>query len=556
MLQYVFGILALVVCCSCSYLDPINSVPYQGIVHVKEAKGVMFICRKSSIAMLGLGNLRMPVPVIVGALDAEECSMLAASKDYLYVADKSEMTVYDTLNINEPLKVGGMPIKKGTVDRVLISGTFAYIFTSAGKEHAVVVANIANPEDPVKVGSFPLKGKIINACTDGRTVFAVSDTSFIIALDATKAYDFVIRSIVPLPAVPTCITIFREFIYVGIGSEIRFYNVDNVKQLEEAAKIDVGSPVSDLVFTRGNVYAATAAGLTVIDVKDPRRPYESGFRHIASPAKSIEVFVDVAYIVTKDEKLVMIDVIPPLDIPTPVPTEVKFKLRYNKDDPAERAKATVIDTFPKIDLDAVEIDEKIQAWRDIEESMFMDIPEWLVGGTAYVTTQVIRQGLHIRFSCADEVCNAFVFLEHCLPCSTASNGGLPSILITDGWVPSSCGPRFRLAPKRAPHSTVIFRKQFKKGQISVLPPLTKDARFASFAIKVGRRICNEISEKEQCTSKYLLCDWDEAAGGCVPKIKRCPRRNTVPQLFLQTEALNCTKCAEMELSVEALRDVI
>eukprot|EP01059_Diplonema_ambulator_P007133 TRINITY_DN1665_c0_g1_i3.p1 TRINITY_DN1665_c0_g1~~TRINITY_DN1665_c0_g1_i3.p1 ORF type:complete len:572 (+),score=121.71 TRINITY_DN1665_c0_g1_i3:32-1717(+) len=561
MLRHVVGVLLLVVSCSCLYLDPVNEVAYDGVNYVMQAKGMMFICRgKHGVSMLGLGNLRMPVPVIIGSLDSVSCSMIAAQKDYIYVADAYEMTVYDTLNINEPLKVGGLPLKKGTADYVLIANTYAYVFSTVrsanGNDHSLHIANVANPEDPVRVGSLPLKERIIDATTDDKHVFAVSTAGFIIAFDATKAYDFIIKSITPLLAAPTCITMFREFIYVGIDEELRIYNIENVKQLEEAVKVDIGSTVRDLAFTRGNVYVATDVGLTIVDVKDPRHPFESGFRSISSPARSLEVYTDIAYIVTADHRLVMIDVVPPADIPTPVPTEVVFKASYNIEDPSDQAKATLIDTYPIIKLDAIEVEEGMLAWRDLGESVYFDVPEWLLGATAYITTQVVRQGLHIRLSCADPVCNAFIFLEHCLPCSTVSNGGLASILVTDGWAPSSCGPRFRVSARGLPHQTVLFRKQFKRGQIVVLPPLTKDARFVGLGMKEGNKICNEISDRAECTSRNLLCGWDEIAGGCMPRITRCPRQDTVTNKWLTTEAVNCTKCAAEELSVKAFKDVI
>eukprot|EP01062_Namystynia_karyoxenos_P056297 TRINITY_DN47261_c0_g1_i1.p2 TRINITY_DN47261_c0_g1~~TRINITY_DN47261_c0_g1_i1.p2 ORF type:complete len:304 (+),score=52.73 TRINITY_DN47261_c0_g1_i1:80-991(+) len=69
----------------------------------------------------------------------------------------------------------------------------------------------------------------------------------------------------------------------------------------------------------------------------------------------------------------------------------------------------------------------------------------------------IPAGTQFCARCHSEFCNVYIFLFHQPPVSSPTNGGLPSILPSEGWTPGgACAPKFWYNDCKYP--TVAFRK--------------------------------------------------------------------------------------------------
>eukprot|EP01064_Diplonema_japonicum_P029557 TRINITY_DN4817_c0_g2_i1.p1 TRINITY_DN4817_c0_g2~~TRINITY_DN4817_c0_g2_i1.p1 ORF type:complete len:600 (+),score=125.93 TRINITY_DN4817_c0_g2_i1:35-1834(+) len=513
---------------SCAYLDLAGEVPFPKAreLRIAERRSEFMLSCGNELMLLEMGDLRRPKPEVVKrvAYSATAFRNIVVNEDEVVVSNEQTVLLMRAEK-DDVTVVGGSSITDSKVTIAVSVGDKIFVFVNSKGDTRARVDIFQKSEDgdlKTLKASIKLIGEVIDVVTNEAMVYAISSVGYIMVFDSTKTDGYTLRSITPTLQKPTCLTMFRDFIYVGVGNELRAYFVHPTGNLEEASRFTVNAQVRDVAFTRGNIYAATSEGLTIIDVKDPRRPYESGFRRISSPAKSIEVHIDIAYIVTENEHLVMIDVVPPVNevllVATPTPTAAPKKAAVWIPTNEDVYETTVSGSAP---FTMVDVDNGIGAWSDLFGSQFFDFPEWLMGSKAFVAPSSIAKDTKLHIACADIVCNVFIFFEHCLPCSASSNGGLPSILVSDGWVPSSCGPKFRLRKNSAPHSTIIFRKQIRKGTTTVLPGLSKDARFVGFAVKEGRTMCEAISSEAECNTGTFLCKWDEVVGGCMPKVTSC-----------------------------------
>eukprot|EP01061_Rhynchopus_euleeides_P018109 TRINITY_DN29947_c0_g1_i3.p1 TRINITY_DN29947_c0_g1~~TRINITY_DN29947_c0_g1_i3.p1 ORF type:complete len:892 (+),score=330.82 TRINITY_DN29947_c0_g1_i3:150-2678(+) len=209
--------------------------------------------------------------------------------------------------------------------------------------------------------------------------------------------------------------------------------------------------------------------------------------------------------------------------------------------PKTRASCGII-MRPAMKLTTATVEEGMQGWTDLEESKLVEVPQWLLKSEAYIPTSKISESTEITVSCCHDVCDAFVFFEHCMPCSSQTNGGLPGILLSEGWSPSTCGPQFRVTDTGRTHPTVVFRKQMVKNEKEgVVASLTKDLRFVGFAISPGKAICQELSSQEEC-GYQKLCKWDSPSNSCAPSIPRCEASSSG-----DSKHAKCTACAAADL---------
>ena len=175
---------------------------------------------------------------------------------------------------------------------------------------------------------------------------------------------------------------------------------------------------------------------------------------------------------------------------------------------------------PTSKLNHATFHEGLHAWTDLPESRFIAVPSWLQDSTVYVPQSGLKEGTQIEVSCCERSCDVFVFFEHCVPCSSQSNGGLPGILLSGGWVATTCGPTFKVKEDGVSHPTVVFRKQLAKNDKETVAILTKKLKFVGFATTPLKAECPDLTKRSACKAQEL-CTWDTQSSICAASLPSC-----------------------------------
>ena len=515
-----------------------------GAETIIEVKRILCIPRGADgVWLVTIADPFQPQPLVIGEIkETAEATMLVVDGSSLaYVADGfGGVLVYDMTNPKVPTRLSSLLMTEGHhVDLLVHCADYLYIFcSSAHSGNSIVVAEV-HEEEAVSVGRHALKGRVAAAAqVDDTLLFVATSNRFFLVMDGRKGAHFKMLSITPLDHPATSICAFKEFAFISVKNEVRVYFVSNPEELELAITVPLAFNVNALKWFGGYVFAATEGGLSVIDVRDPRRPFETGF--LATPAlKKVEVMEFVAYVLTEDDLMLAVDCRNTAGVVHANRTDAPFA-----EPVAATAQRTSVETFPPLGFDELTLAEGSLAWRDLRESVFLSIPTPLLGAQVFLATSLVKRGFQFKFRCADLVCNAFAFLEHCVPCSTRTDGGLPNILQALGWMPSPCSFKFQLLTGGVVHNTVVFHKQLRRGEVAFVSHLTKDAMFVGLGSTAGDTMCSDIKDSATC-AEDKTCAWHALAEVCVPNFS-C---NAAKQSRKQ-----CQTCGTNELSVITQKD--
>eukprot|EP00754_Rhynchopus_humris_P036494 Rhum_TRINITY_DN18619_c0_g1::Rhum_TRINITY_DN18619_c0_g1_i1::g.167880::m.167880 len=530
-----------------AYLEKLLDWDLPGAAAILDVKRLFMIPRGShGITLVTVANPLKPQPLVVGTVkDARDVHHLAYDPGccVLIANGAGGLLLYEVAEPSEPTHVGTLLMKRGDSARYVVKcGNKVLVFCSGDNGPAIVVAKLRSMEDPVFVGRRALKGEVVSAVqVDDKYVFAVTSSKFLLVIDGAAAESFQFKSIVPMEKAATSITSFKEFIYVAVGTELLVYATLNIEKLELAARVSLGAAVRDVKWFGGHVYCATEAGLSIVDVRDPRRPTEAGYLSLL-PLKKLEVQEFVVYALSDEGTLLGIDCRVQEPVVTPMPT-VPFK---SMDEGAfvDDSVVTSVTALPDLHFDQARFKKGSMAgWRDMTGSRISHAPKWLIGSKSFLPTSLIKIGFQIKFVCGELVCDFLVYLEHCSPCTSATNGGLPSMLLATGWGASLCGPKFRLSSGGVSHSTVLFRKQVRHGESLIIPYLTKNLLFMGTAVHASDAMCIDFTTEETCLGEEL-CAWRSEAEACVPSMPCKKTLNTT----------KCLTCASKEVSVKSQVD--
>ena len=192
-------------------------------------------------------------------------------------------------------------------------------------------------------------------------------------------------------------------------------------------------------------------------------------------------------------------------------------------------------------LDSTVLAAGSAAWTTAPGSVYTQVPAWMDGAALSTAPHRMDDGVEVKATCCDDACDVFIFFEHCPPCSSATNGGLPGTLMSAGWLPSKCGPLFRVrAAPAAQHATVIFRKQLAEGDSETFF-LTKEARFVGLAMAPAASLCHDSTAEAACTANSL-CSWDTASSSCGASLPPCDDDTA----SIRSLRAHCQVCAAKE----------
>ena len=489
-----------------------------------------------------------PNPRIVAHLNTTEGALHVHHTQYhTYVTQDYGVAIYSA---KRPFKKKAYLSVANAVLAASVDDKYLYVFCTTGNpvETLAILFDteaITAPEETERL--ILKKGRVVQATVTRGAVFAGTSEAYIMVLDpSNKEAKYQLRSSTSTARVPSAITSFLEFLYVGIGNTMRVYLCAMSEMVQEMAKVKFDYPVVDLQWFGGNIYVVTERRLHVICVMDPVKPFQIGVTDLDSQPKSIAVLNDTAWIVnTADELFSMPAVPPPLE-------DADAKDSMTVYTPTPKLERSSIIAFPHAEFEPVETRSGMPAWQYILGSRFSHIPDFMISSTiltagrslTFVPKHRFKAGTQLKVKCKDRMCNVFVHVEHCTPCSTQTNGGLPGLLIAEGWHTTTCAPTFTLSPTGTEHKMLTFRKQFRVNETKEIATLTHDGVFVGVTVAEGREMCEEITKQNECDVGSVMCAWDYTTGACMPHIPDEVCRDDVAKY----NAGQCRTCARHELA--------
>eukprot|EP01059_Diplonema_ambulator_P010176 TRINITY_DN2017_c0_g1_i1.p1 TRINITY_DN2017_c0_g1~~TRINITY_DN2017_c0_g1_i1.p1 ORF type:complete len:595 (+),score=71.25 TRINITY_DN2017_c0_g1_i1:169-1785(+) len=513
------------------------------------ATSIHFIRDKQGLSILDAAD---PIhPVFARAFTTTNPKFTYTHGSVLYVADmEGGLKMFDITNPLLPVPVGKFKLSQldGVAEAACAWEGISYIFITNLYTSYMYIVDTTDPKEPFGIGKMDLQGEVTDCLTHDNRLFVLTTKATILTFDITNPRVFNLRSITPTGDIPSAVSAFMEFIYVAVGTGIRAYLVLNPDNLEEALRLDVDSRVNDILWYRGYVFAAADKGLVVVDVRDPRKGSVAAVRGVRGIARSLAVVEFMVY-VSDDMGLTIVNGLPEFDpywkLPTRETTHRELAVTTKDGSGSDVSTETEsevsssstptpplqpspppytpepVSQYPEILPTHPKAATHPQLFPDYPESRLTNVPSFFLNATLNVPAKIdIPEGTELKLTCHDTICDYYILLEHCLPCSHSTNGGLPHLCLNQGWAAVKCAPGFQATIYGDYHPMAMFYKRLYEGEIEQFPPLKKQAKRVVFAsVDVG--YCTKFGNPIACRTAGAGCQWDGNEGGCLPSQPVC-----------------------------------
>ena len=242
------------------------------------------------MSVIDISNLRNPIEI--GSLDEFTYgTCITVSGDYAYVGDDegaydADLKIIDITNPDE-LSVVGTFEAPGGIDAIASSGDFVYL---VGWQTGFVVLDCENRQSPRQVAI--LDTSVIYNCND---VLIKDDYAFIaggedgiIIVDITDPTDPIIEARLRANWRLLELSIENDILYALDWDQLLIVDISDPLIPSFYGSMDLPVLGEDLTVCGDYVYIADAdAGLRIINVENPRQPYEVG--HFLTPGLAINV---------------------------------------------------------------------------------------------------------------------------------------------------------------------------------------------------------------------------------------------------------------------------
>ena len=174
-------------------------------------------------------------------------------------------------------------------------------------------------------------------------------------------------------------------------------------------------------------------------------------------------------------------------------------------------------------------------------SKFFDFPESQLGNAAYIPPWNIAPNSFLRLFCADSVgkkCDIYINLYKCSGCEVGLNEDFSNYLVTNGWTPSQCGPKFISDAGEESHKFMTYRKQISAWDIERVE-FNSNVKLMFLTMEPVGVDCSDFPINKCETSGFKQCkvikgecvdDWcpktfqgpsqNGGGGGCLPPCGR------------------------------------
>ncbi|MGB3907975.1 MAG: disaggregatase related repeat-containing protein [Methanomethylovorans sp.] len=195
---------------------------------------------------------------------------VVVSGNYAYVAQESDLVIYDVTNISDPLEIGRASTICEIFD-IAITNNHAYL---ANSENGLMIIDITDPLSPVLVGSCDTSGYANSVAISGNYAYVADGNSGLVIIDITNSSaPTVTGTYFDDPAFVVAVS--GNYAYVSDAwNGISIVNIIDPAAPTLAGDFDTnGSFVQDIAVSGNYAYLANAFdGLLIVDISDPGKP--------------------------------------------------------------------------------------------------------------------------------------------------------------------------------------------------------------------------------------------------------------------------------------------
>ncbi len=195
---------------------------------------------------------------------------IAVAGNYAYVAQGSDLAVYDVTNVSDPLEVG-RAITPSEVRDIAIKDNHAYL---ADSENGLVIVDITNSSSPELVGSCDTAGYANSVAVSGNYAYVADENNGLVIIDITNSSAPAITgTYIDDPA--SVVAVSGNYAYVSDAwNGISIVDVSDPAAPTFAGHFDTnGSLVHDIAVSGNYAYLANAFdGLLILDISNPGEP--------------------------------------------------------------------------------------------------------------------------------------------------------------------------------------------------------------------------------------------------------------------------------------------
>jgi len=195
---------------------------------------------------------------------------VAVSGNYAYVAQGSDLAVYDVTNVSDSLEVGRAITTSGVRD-IAIMNNYAYL---ADSENGLVIVDVTNSSSPEIVGSCDTAGYANSVVLSGNYAYVADENNGLVIIDITNnSAPAIIGTYIDDPAYVVAVS--GNYAYVSDAwNGISIVNISDPAAPAFAGNFDTnGSFVHDIAVSGNHAYLANAFdGLLILDISDSGVP--------------------------------------------------------------------------------------------------------------------------------------------------------------------------------------------------------------------------------------------------------------------------------------------
>lgn len=270
-------------------------IPQPGPVRDISMVGNVFAYLAEGEAGLRVLNVSLPAaPQEVGSYGRPlDASQVVVADSRVYLADR-DVGLY-VLKAEVSARMGTIlsdESQRGNAQDVAVDERFAYI-ASAGQGLRVI--DVRDPAETTEVASFDTGGEAIGVTLAGDFIYLADGTAGwrLLSLDERQPGRILVEPIANLdtPGEAHAVAVQGQMAYVADGSSgLRIYSLVNPAAPVEMGIVDTPGNAHDVAVLGEYAYVADGeAGLRVINVLDPVRPAEVGFYDTPGESWSVEI---------------------------------------------------------------------------------------------------------------------------------------------------------------------------------------------------------------------------------------------------------------------------
>jgi hypothetical protein len=319
----------------------------------------------------------------------------------------------------------------------------------------LAIVDLADPRDPVLVGSVLAGGQPADLDARGNVLFVTGEAGDLVAMDISIPERPYSLGTLVLPGAPQSVRVLGNYLLVPAGAEgLLVIEASNPAKMRLVGQFKPGGFAEFVAIKGGRAYLANGqGGLVVLDVGNPEQPQELGRLPVAPRdyCWSVELAGDIAYVGTMTSGVFMVDVsdpaIPKLGRQIEGGSVRAVRVR---DGLAYLLSVSTLTVYNVSDVSSPTLARlPVLLFENSENFELAGDYAYVAGSTRLIVVQVGgRVGQEITHTLPSSVS----YSPAPLPLSAQSSSGLPVQWhrVTGpkpgrlGWSPQSCGPPFTL----------------------------------------------------------------------------------------------------------------